>query len=188
MLGVGALASRALADGLIEAIKLAELYPRCFVAEQWKPHRPIACGIGNQLIDAGIISRTEARALHFYTLRLEYLKATVNGEPDGEVTEEHAKTAKAALESYLKHREKLAAKEKAKRTAAAEAKRAARNGSRSVRTDAAPAADTAASPEALTARCAVEPVKVADGKKRLSLGDLRAAAQARRQAQLQAAE
>jgi ProP effector len=87
--------------------KLAELYPRCFVREPWQPQRPIALGIGNQLISAGVITIAETRGLAIYTRRLTYLRAMVggaariglDGKPAGEVSEEHAKCAKASMDA-----------------------------------------------------------------------------------------
>jgi ProP effector len=174
--------------------RLSELYLHCFVAEPWIPHRPIALGIGNQLIEAGVITIAETRGLAVYTKRLAYLRSMVpgapriglDGQPAGEVTEEHAKCAKASLDAQLKKRNEAAAREKAKCTAAAEQKRAARNGSGPVRDAASSDAYIGASPDAIIgAACAVEPVKPVkpDGVKRLSLSDLRAAALARKAAQ-----
>jgi ProP effector len=169
---------------------LAEPYPRCFVRDECEPHRPIALGIGNALITAGVVTRAETRALQCYTTRLCYLKAMVagapriglDGEPASEVSEEHARCAQASLNAQLKRRDQAAAKAKAECTAAAAQKRASSKDSCPVRTD--------ASPEAcIAAQCAVEPVKP-DGIKRLGLSDLKAAALQRKaaQAQLEAAE
>jgi sRNA-binding protein len=154
-------------------------------------HRPIALGIGNQLIETGVITIAETRGLAIYTRRLGYLRSMLpgapriglDGEPCGDVSEEHAKCAQASMDAQLKKRNEAAAREKAKRTAAAEQKRAARNGSGPVRDAASPDAYIGASPDAIIgATCTVEPVK-ADGVKRLSLSDLRAAALARKAAQ-----
>jgi sRNA-binding protein len=99
----------------------------------------------------------------------------LDGERAGEVSAEHAKCAKASLDAQLKRRDEAAGWAKAERIAAAEQKRASRNGSDPVR-------DAASRDAHIAAQRAVEPAKP-DGVKRLSLADLRNAAQARKAAQ-----
>jgi sRNA-binding protein len=71
---------------------LAKKFPQTFVAEAWMPHRPIALGIHQQLIDMGVITGPESRALHVYTTRLRYLAAMIEGTPRIVVTAEHAQS------------------------------------------------------------------------------------------------
>ena len=81
--------------------------PAASSASRGNPQRPIALGIGNQLISAGVITIAEIRGLAIYTRRLTYLRAMVggaariglDGEPAGEVSEEHAKCAKASMDA-----------------------------------------------------------------------------------------
>jgi hypothetical protein len=47
--------------------KLAELYAKTFTAEPWMPHRPLAVGIGQVLVDTGVITHAESKALKWYT-------------------------------------------------------------------------------------------------------------------------
>jgi ProP effector len=103
--------------------KLAELYPRCFVREPWQPQRPIALGIGNQLISAGVITIAEIRGLAIYTRRLTYLRAMVggaariglDGEPAGEVSKSTRNVPRRRWTPQLKKRNEAAAREKALR-------------------------------------------------------------------------
>jgi hypothetical protein len=44
--------SRQGAEAIIKA--LAELFPKMFVAAQWEPHRPLAIGIGQELVKLGV--------------------------------------------------------------------------------------------------------------------------------------
>jgi ProP effector len=113
---------------------LAQLFPRTFTAEQWEPHGPLAIGIGQQLIELGIITRAEGKALWYYTKRFKYLESIVfgvhriglDGEPAGVVDEDQAHQARKTLAGILALRDEDAKKAKAQRIAAAEARRAAR--------------------------------------------------------------
>jgi ProP effector len=78
---------------------LAELYPQTFVAERWKPHRPLKCGIHLDLAERG--TPVHGRVLNYYTWLRMYLKAIVegatrydlDGQPAGVVTAEEATEA-----------------------------------------------------------------------------------------------
>ena len=55
---------RARFDAATAAISaLAELFPAAFVADVWKPHRPLKLGIHRDLIDRGVLLPRECRAL-----------------------------------------------------------------------------------------------------------------------------
>src|ERR1700681_2589928 len=49
---------------------LSELFPLAFVADRTAAHRPLKCGIANDLISLGVLNRAEARALRRYVGRL----------------------------------------------------------------------------------------------------------------------
>jgi sRNA-binding protein len=38
---------------------LAELFQETFVAENWRPHRPLKVGIANDLVERGVLQRSE---------------------------------------------------------------------------------------------------------------------------------
>jgi sRNA-binding protein len=58
---------------------LAELFPQTFVAEAWKPHRPLKIGIHLDL--AGVLTEDELNlALRRYGNRLMYQRALAAGE------------------------------------------------------------------------------------------------------------
>ena len=111
---------------------LAELYPQCFTAEKWQPHRPLKIGVHLDLIARGVLLPDECRALFLrYCFRLMYQRALAAGGPrfdlDGNVVGEvaageieHARAVVAQMEA------KAAAKADAARAEKAERKRAAR--------------------------------------------------------------
>src|SRR6266853_6172954 len=54
-------------------VALAGLFPAVFVAEQWKPHRPLKRGVHNDLIERGVLLPGECRAVfRRYCSRLMY--------------------------------------------------------------------------------------------------------------------
>jgi sRNA-binding protein len=101
---------------------LAELFPACFVARHYEPHRPLKIGIRQDL--GGILTEAEVNAALFrYCSRLMYQRALAAGGPrfdlDGAVAGEvaadeveHAKHAVARIEAA---RAKRVAAEKAAR-------------------------------------------------------------------------
>jgi ProP effector len=85
---------------------LADLFPKTFTAERWKPHKPLKIGIHTDLIAAGILTPREVRnALAAYTKHRMYLAAVaaggfrfdLNGNPAGEVTSVEAAHALESL-------------------------------------------------------------------------------------------
>jgi sRNA-binding protein len=114
---------------------LAELFPAAFVAERWKPHKPLKIGIHQDLVDRGVLLPSECRAVFSqYCSRLMYLRALagggprfdVDGNPAGEVTPAEIKYAQA----FVAHLEaKAIAKAEAARQEA-ENKRIARRASK----------------------------------------------------------
>jgi sRNA-binding protein len=87
---------------------LADLFPRAFVVERWRPHRPLKIGIDADLIATGIMTPAEVRpALRCYTSRRMYLVATaaagfrydLDGQPAGEMTPRAADWARRKLAS-----------------------------------------------------------------------------------------
>jgi ProP effector len=148
---------------------LAELFPAVFVADRWKPHKPLKIGIHQDLIDAGVLSPDECRdVLRLYTWRLQYQKVVAAGGPrfdldghaDGEVSPDEIAHAKAIVTAIEQKRE-------AKARAIATEKKAARKAAKLP-------APTQAPREVLPAPL-VKP-------RRLGLADLKAAARARREA------
>jgi sRNA-binding protein len=86
-------ANSAQAQELIRA--LAELFPAVFIADGWKPHRPLKLGIHQ--VDRGVLLPDECHAVfRRYCSRLTYQKALasggsrygLDGELAGEVTPE----------------------------------------------------------------------------------------------------
>jgi ProP effector len=87
---------------------LAELFPRCFVARHYEPHRALKVGIRQDLV--GILTEAEIdQALRWYCSRLMYHRAIaaggtrtgLDGEPAGEITAdevEHARRSVARIE------------------------------------------------------------------------------------------
>jgi len=103
---------------------LAELYPACFVANRWEPHRPLARGIHRELVERGILRPEECRlVLGLYVARPMYQRAlavggarvNLAGNPAGEVTAEEMALATASVTRH-----------EAKALAQAEAPQAAR--------------------------------------------------------------
>jgi sRNA-binding protein len=143
---------------------LAELFPACFVANRWEPHRPLARGIHRDLVDRGILQPEECRlVLGLYVARPMYQRALaaggprVNlvGNPTDEVTAEEMALAAASV-----------ARIEARAVTQAEAARAARH---------------AAYRERKRAKQVLAPAR-SDGPaiRRDGLTDLKAAAAARR--------
>lgn len=85
---------------------LADLFPRAFVAERWRPHKPLRVGIDADLIATGVVKAWEVhRVLRFYCGRRMYLVATaaggprfdLDGTPVGAVTPQEAEWASRQL-------------------------------------------------------------------------------------------
>src|SRR5258706_8079668 len=104
-------------------VALAGLFPAVFVAEQWKPHRPLKRGIHNDLIERGVLLARECRVLRWYVSRRMYQVALAAGGPRydldghavGEVTPAEAAGAQAVvaeLEAKRAHKAKAIADEK----------------------------------------------------------------------------
>jgi sRNA-binding protein len=108
------------------------LFPSAFIAEKWKPHRPLKVGIHKDLIERGLLLPDECRiVLRRYCSRLMYQRAVAVGGPRfdldghavGEVTPDevgHAKAAVAIIEAKRARKAKAIADE---RTAARKATR-----------------------------------------------------------------
>jgi sRNA-binding protein len=94
-------------DAALQTISaLAELFPNCFVADRWKPHRPLARGIHRELIERGILQPRECSlVLRLYVGRLMYqhalaaggVRINLGGLPVGEVAADEIKQAEAAI-------------------------------------------------------------------------------------------
>src|SRR5258706_15841291 len=69
-------------DGQTLIAVLAELFPELFVADGWKPHRPLKTGIHRDLVDRGVLLPDECRAVfRRYCSRLMYQRAVAAGGP-----------------------------------------------------------------------------------------------------------
>ena len=131
---------------------LATRYPRAFVLEKYRPHRPLKVGVAADILArCPVLTRRElGPALGVYAKRVMYLQSLVagairidlDGNPAGEVSAADAEHAAATLAEILAARE-------AKRAAAMVAK----NASRITRQ----AAATAPAPPPAAAAAAVEP-------------------------------
>jgi sRNA-binding protein len=84
---------------------LAERFPAVFALEGWQPHKPLKIGIKADIAATGIMPAEDIRpALRLYVQRLMYQRALaaggsrydLNGEPCGEVTAEQASIAATA--------------------------------------------------------------------------------------------
>jgi sRNA-binding protein len=65
---------------LIEA--LAGLFPAAFVADRHAVHRPLKLGVHQDLVDTGVLTKKEcAKVLGCYVKRPQYLKAVIRGGP-----------------------------------------------------------------------------------------------------------
>jgi sRNA-binding protein len=154
---------------------LAELYPQCFTAERWQPHRPLKIGVHLDLIARGVLLPDECRALFLrYCFRLMYQRALAAGGPRfdldgniaGEVTPdqiEHALAAVASVEAKI-----LAKTEAARKQKAARRQKAARKAAKEMAGEHQPASRTP------------PPLPSDSAPRRFSLADLKAAAAARR--------
>lgn len=181
---------------------VAELFPDTFVIERYRPHRPLKRGIGNDLIERGVLTRQETRFLHSYTNRRQYLVASVegaeriglDGQPCGTVTADEAQWAAIRLAHLDARQAALAA---AQRTAREEHKREreaahAKDAARFVanrRADRAAADKTNGAgphrevqPEIIAVAPPLPVTAASPQPPRLSLAGLKAAAQARRAA------
>jgi sRNA-binding protein len=146
--------------------KLAELYPACFVAEASGHHRPLKIGIYADLRKRGL-KAAEVGVLGVYTRRLAYLKAIaagglrydLDGNPCGEVTVDQMTDAAAKIEAAVK--------------AAQERKEAERIESQK----------TTVGKGRKTFEASHSSEREGRSTGRLSLADLKAAAQARKEAQ-----
>ena len=106
---------------------LAELYPQCFTAEKWQPHRPLKIGVHLDLIARGVLLPDECRALFLrYCFRLMYQRALaaggarfdLDGNAVGEVAAdeiEHARAVVAQMEAKVLAQAEAARIEKAER-------------------------------------------------------------------------
>jgi sRNA-binding protein len=153
---------------------LAELFPAVFVADRWKPHRPLKVGIHQDLIERGLLSPDECRAVfRRYCSRLMYQRALaaggprygLDGEPAGEVTGDQMAGVKAAVTS-------IEAKGAAKAKAIAAERTAARKVAKTTKTPVLTKAPREGQPAA-----SVPSAKPA----RLGLAELKEAARARRE-------
>jgi sRNA-binding protein len=150
--------------------ELAQRFPQAFVANTWEPHRPLAIRVGNAILAEcpDMPPKVLRLALGSYTKRLPYRQAVAAGGPrfnlagevEGEVALEHAEDARVRVEAMERKLEV--------RLANALAARKAEN----LKREAAKLAKREAAKQANAARQAPPP--------RLSIADLRAAAQARR--------
>lgn len=155
---------------------LSELFPGVFTADSWRAHKPLARGIDSQLIEVGVLTAEEAEAmLRAYCRRRMYLQAVasggfrfnLDGTVAGEVSAENIAAAKGSLAAM-----------DAKQARSVEAAKAVREAGRAPRE----ADQAAAGREFIAARRAAR--KAAEPP-RLSLADLKAAAQARKAAEAQ---
>jgi ProP effector len=152
---------------------LAGLFPAVFVAEQWKPHRPLKRGVHNDLIERGVLLARECRVLRLYVSRRMYQVALaaggarygLDGQPAGEVTPDEANTAKAAVAA-------IEAKRARKAKVIADERTAARKAGKTAKTPVLTEALTAGQPA--TATQSARPAK-------LGLAELKAAALSRRE-------
>lgn len=91
--------------------RLAELFPKTFVAEKHQPHRPLKWGIAADIAARcpDLKRRVRSTALSVYTGRIAYLQSLVagatrvdlDGNAAGEVTTEEAAYAAARLAEIL---------------------------------------------------------------------------------------
>ena len=59
---------------------LAALFPAVFSAEPWRAHRPLKVGIGNDLVERGVLGAREVNAaMKRYVVRLMYQKCLAAG-------------------------------------------------------------------------------------------------------------
>lgn len=153
---------------------LAELFPAAFVFDWSKPHKPLKRQIHQDLIERGILKLEECRPVfRFYCNRLMYQRCLaaggprydLDGQPCGEVTDEEISGAKAMI-----------ARLEARRAERAKAMRAAKRAASKPTEPQQPA--PAQAPPSTSALPSTPP----PGPRRLSLADLRAAAQSRRAA------
>ena len=166
---VGTVNTRLIAENSAQddtIVSLAELFPAVFVADRWKPHRPLKLGIHRDLVDRGVLLSDECRAVfRRYCSRLMYQRALaaggprygLNGEPAGEVTADQIAAGKSVVTAI-----------EAKRAAKAKAIAAARK--------------TAKTPILTKASRKVQPATAVPSAKpaRFGLAELKAAARARR--------
>jgi sRNA-binding protein len=161
---------------------VAELLP-VFTPDPWEAHKPLAIGIEKALIATGILKPWEVRlALRAYCRRRMYVAAVaaagarydITGNVAGEVSEQHQACAKASLAHMDAKRAEAAAKVRAEQKAAWLAEKAKR-------------AATAAAGKPKGPRpsaAAPQPATSGDQPRRLGLADLKAAAAARKAAQI----
>jgi ProP effector len=149
---------------------LADLFPATFVAERWRNHKPLARGIHLDLVARGVLTPEETKVLRGYVRRRMYLGALavggprydLDGNPCGEVSAEEAASAAKAVTAI---------------DAANAAKaNAVRQAVRSLRRNAAPR----------VWKVFPDKPEPARAPQRLSLAGLKAAAQARKAAAMEA--
>jgi ProP effector len=134
---------------------LATRYPRAFVLEKYRPHRPLKVGVAADILArCPVLTRRElGPALGVYAKRVMYLQSLVagairidlDGNPAGEVSAADAEHAAATLAEILAARE-------AKRAAAMVAKNASRITRQAAATAPAPPAAAAAAVEPSAAK------------------------------------
>jgi sRNA-binding protein len=103
---IGCPTNTKLKPGLTSLIRaVVELWP-VFVADGWRPHKPLAIGIDKQLVDTGVLKGWEAAlVLRHYVRRRMYVAAVaaggyrynLDGTIAGEVSAEHIAAAKGSL-------------------------------------------------------------------------------------------
>jgi ProP effector len=94
--------------------KLAERFPTVFVADKYQPHKPLAYDIRQQLRSAcpELARRKVTNALYFYSGRLRYREALIEGAPRFDITGKPVGTVTAEEAQHAKER---AAEDKARR-------------------------------------------------------------------------
>jgi sRNA-binding protein len=169
---------------------LAELFP-VFVAEPWRPHKALAIGIDKHLVEAGVLTADECHTVFFrYTHRRMYQVAlaaggyrhNLDGTVAGEISAEHRAGATALLAHMDAKATKAATKMRADRKAAWEADKAKARTERQAVADASKGPTPDHTPRTPVPVTNDAPSLAPSAPRRLSLADLRAAAQERKAA------
>jgi sRNA-binding protein len=96
---------------------LSELFPRTFTEAPFEAHRPLALGIDKKIVEFGVLTEAEAKAvMRYYVNRVMYNRACVVGAPRydlpanpvGVVTEAEAECSQARLRAILRKRDQQA--------------------------------------------------------------------------------
>jgi sRNA-binding protein len=154
---------------------LAALFPAVFSAEPWRAHRPLKVGIGNDLVERGVLGAREVNAaLKRYVDRLMYQKCLAAGgarvDLEGNVAGEVSREQRCRAE-------RLVARIKARQLAEAAAAEAEAESERAVRRTALP-------PSVLNGKVVIMPRSAErtspTGSGRLGLAELKRAALERR--------